>query len=176
MPTQPPPGYGPHGGGWGGGYGSRDYLPDLGRMLASPWQRIAARLIDSLIVGALSAIALLIVLSDDLGDATDFNRIDGAVVLVSLLALGWEVTWVALRGATPGKLAMGIGVITQSGHTPPGWGPAFLRSLLDFFALLPVLGFVIALLEIASLVLLFADERRRTIPDRIATTYVVKTR
>src|SRR5690606_31339140 len=73
MPTQPPPGYGPHGGGWGGGYGSRDYLPDLGRMLASPWQRIAARLIDSLIVGALSAIALLIVLSDDLGDATDFN-------------------------------------------------------------------------------------------------------
>src|SRR5690606_4913720 len=80
MPTQPPPGYG----GYGAPYGSRDYLPDLGRTLASPWHRIAARLIDSLIVGVIATVLLLLVLSDDLGDATDFERIDGAVLLVSL--------------------------------------------------------------------------------------------
>lgn len=170
MPTQPPPGA------WGSGHGARDYLPDLGRTLASPWHRILARIIDSVIVGAASVVLLLVVRFDDLGDAADVNQFDGRVLLVSLLALAWEVCWVALRGATPGKLVMGIGVITQRGDSPPGWGPAFLRSLIDVLALLPILRFLIALLELASLVLLFADERRRTIPDRIASTYVVNTR
>ncbi|HEX7096580.1 MAG TPA: RDD family protein [Acidimicrobiales bacterium] len=168
VPVQPPPGY---------RYGSRDVLPEIGRPLAEPWQRIVARLIDSLIVAMVAVVAVALLDPDLFGDTTnDLDEVNASLFTVTLLAVAWEVAWVALKGGTPGKLAMGIAVTTQRGELPPGWGPAFLRSVLDVFTLLGVLVYVIGLLEIASLVLLFADERHRTIPDRIAGTYVVKTR
>jgi uncharacterized RDD family membrane protein YckC len=109
-------------------------------------------------------------------DLQSFGEFSEFTVAVALLAFVYEVVFVALRGATPGKMAMGIAVIRQDGTFPPGWNAAVLRAVLPLIGIVPVIGFVSGLLELVSVVLLFVDERRRTIPDRIATTYVVRTR
>lgn len=157
---------------------TRDSLPELGRVLSGPWPRVAAALIDGLITAAITTPVLLL--------STDFDDIDGANyfspelsfwwILASLAVVAAEVAFVALKGATPGKLALGIEIIRQDGTSPPGWRAAALRSVLVALSLVPYLNLVTSVLALASLILLFADPRRRTIEDRIATTYVVRSR
>jgi uncharacterized RDD family membrane protein YckC len=170
---QPPPGYGTP------GFVTRDFVPEINRTLADPGRRIVARIIDGLIVGLVIGVPLVIwlVQRDDFSS----GEIEDIGVLPSLLfaipALLYEVVFVALKGATPGKMAMGIAVIRQDGTAPPGWGASCLRYVLNLVGLIPVLGGLASIvLLIISFVFLFTDERRRTIPDRIATTYVVDTR
>jgi uncharacterized RDD family membrane protein YckC len=87
-----------------------------------------------------------------------------------LAGVFYEVAFIATRGATPGKMAMGIAVITQDGRFPPGWAPAATRWVMGA---IPYVG---AIVWIVSLVFLFSDPRSRTVQDRVARTYVVKTR
>jgi uncharacterized RDD family membrane protein YckC len=161
---------------------TRDSLPELGRVLAGPWHRIAARVIDSLLVGFVTGIVFVIVAFDDVDvdDMSGFGGYEGELyrwsIALALVGVAWEVVWVALRGATPGKLALGITIIRTDGTTPPGWGAAVRRNLLAVANLVPIVTYVVLVLEVASLVLLFADPRRRTIDDRIADTYVVRSR
>jgi uncharacterized RDD family membrane protein YckC len=97
--------------------------------------------------------------------------------VLAIPAFLYEVGFTAVKGATPGKMAMGIGVITQRGGDPPGWGPAFKRWVVNLLGIIPVLGGLASLvILIVSFVYLFTDDRRRTVPDRIATTYVVNKR
>jgi uncharacterized RDD family membrane protein YckC len=162
------------------GYGvpSRDALPELGRVLAGPWHRVAASLIDTLITMAISIPVLL--LTTDFDDFRDANYFEVDLttwsVLTSAALLLAEIAFIALKGATPGKLALGIAIIGQDGTSPPGWRKAALRNVLVLLGFVPVVNLVVGLLGTASLILLFADPRRRTIEDRIATTYVVRSR
>jgi uncharacterized RDD family membrane protein YckC len=161
---------------------TRDSLPELGRVLAGPWHRIAARLIDMVIVGFVTGLLFVFLVVDDV----DFDEVSGFggyegewyrwSIALGLLGIAWELVWVALRGATPGKLALGITIIRRDGTSPPGWATAARRNVLAVANLVPIVSYVVLVLEVASLVLLFADPRRRTIDDRIADTYVVRSR
>ena len=60
----------------------------------------------------------------DFGEgATNF----GFTIVAVLLAAAYEIVFVATRGQTPGKMAVGTRVVTEAGDDPPGWGPALIR-------------------------------------------------
>lgn len=162
LPPPPPDPFSP----WGD-------LPG-GRVLASPWARIGARLLDGLILGVLSSV---IILGLSGGDGFDRDGSSWGLAIVSLLlAVVYEVGFVGAMGGTPGKLILGLRIVAQEdGRTPPGWDKAALRYAPDLVILIPVVGGLASLvIVVLSLVWLGTDDRRRTVYDRVATTYVVK--
>jgi uncharacterized RDD family membrane protein YckC len=151
MPS--PGGMGMAGGATLGGVG--------GRPLADPGTRIVARLIDFVI---------LIIASAILGGIVGFDNQIGLQFLTLVLGVGYELAFTALKGGTPGKMIMGLGVVTTSNTYPPGWGPAAIRWVVTA---IPCVGLVVF---IVSLIFLFTDPEHRTVGDRVANTRVVKTK
>jgi uncharacterized RDD family membrane protein YckC len=142
--------------------------------LASPWLRIGARLIDALIL--LTAGFVMSGLFFAGGDSAGTGITVGYAVVLLLLGIAYEIGFVGARGGTPGKLVLGLRIVTQeTGTTPPGWDKAGLRYLPDLAGLVPVIGGLLSLgITIVSIVWLFTDDHRRTVYDRVAGTYVVK--
>jgi uncharacterized RDD family membrane protein YckC len=50
--------------------------------------------------------------------------------LGALFTLLYEVTMVALRGQTLGKMALGLRIVLQQNGQIPGWGPSFVRWII----------------------------------------------
>jgi uncharacterized RDD family membrane protein YckC len=150
-------------------------LPELGRTLAEPGRRIVARIIDALIESVFTVVPVVIwFLQDTSRNADDLQTPPSWFLLGSLFALAYEIGFVAVKGATPGKMAMGIEVIRMDGTAPPGWSTAVKRIVLDLIGVVPGIGVLISLvLTVISFVFLFTDDRRRTLDDRVASTYVV---
>lgn len=172
-PAAPPPGAPAQ---WGPPQAAAVAIPG-GHNLADPWLRIAARFIDGLIIGAVNLI-LILPLIDDGGFGTGFSSSFnlGYLLLSLLIGASYEIGFVGALGGTPGKLLLGLRVVSQeTGETPPGWDKAGLRYLPSLVGLVPILGGLASLaIVIASLVWLFSDDYRRTVYDRVAITYVVK--
>lgn len=161
IPEPPPP----------DSFGSGTVVPG-GHPLGSAWARIGARLIDALIL--IAGTTVLAAAFGGFDDPDEFNA--GATIISILAAVSYEVGFIGVIGATPGKLALGLRVISQEdGRTPPGWDKAFLRYAPFLVALVPEIGPLLSLgVVVVSLVWLGTDDRRRTVYDRVATTYVVK--
>jgi uncharacterized RDD family membrane protein YckC len=86
-----------------------------------------------------------------------------AVALAVLLGAFYYVYFWGVRGATPGKQALGLVVTDDQGRSPIGVGAAILRLLGYFLAGLPLgIGFV--LVPITG----------RGLQDRMARTRVVQ--
>lgn len=89
------------------------------------------------------------------------------VTLLSVQALNRGYDWIFwAQGWTPGARLLRMRIVTEEG-LPPGWGPAFRRvmgSILSELALM--VGYLWVLW----------DGRKQTWHDKIAGTYVVRTR
>ena len=82
-------------------FGSGVVLPG-GRVLASPWARIGARLLDGLILGVVSSVIII-----GLSGGIDRDESTWGLAIVSLLlAVIYEVGFVGAMGGTPGKLVL----------------------------------------------------------------------
>ena len=141
-----------------------------GRPLAGPWERIGARLIDWIIVGIVAAIVSAILGLD--GGALSLGR----ALVQTVLGAVYVITMIGLRGATVGKMALGIAVVRQfDGVTPPGIDVSVRRWIVEIVGLFTFVGALVSLvIFIVSLVYLFTDPMRRTVHDRIGRTFVVK--
>lgn len=145
---------------------------DLGRPLAGPGRRIAARLID---VGLLIGVSILVraLVDDDIG-ATETSAT--AAILTLMATIAYEVGMVAALGATVGKLVMGIRIVDADGTCPPTAAHAIRRWAPNALAIIPVVGILAAMaVLIASLIWIFTDPMRRSIFDRAARTFVIET-
>lgn len=108
-----------------------------------------------------------------------FGRIAALVVALGFL---WDVVWVGLRGATPGKRAHDLKVVRTGTDDQPalwrsfiralGWVPLSLLFADSRSVLMAGIGLV-ALLGIVSLALILRDPKRRSLFDIIAGTEVV---
>lgn len=167
----------------------------FGKRLASPGNRILARIIDVLIA---FAIAFLVIMWD-LG-GTPFESETGGFTLeinsrsldtrieaflFALASFVWAFGWLHLRGGTPGKLLLGLRVMNaENGDIPPDLKTSALRTanyaLTVVAAVGTALGGVINLVTfivgLVSLVMLFTDGHHRTVMDRVAKTLVVSNR
>src|SRR4051812_9371645 len=145
-------------------------------------RRVAAFIIDGLILAAISAIGWF-ALTKSVGSG---GCVGGGVeikgkcrgftaggnrtiwILINTLA-SVGILWVmqGITGKTPGKAMMGIQVVNAEGQ-PPGVGRAALRSILwiidDFPYIIPLLtGFITAL----------TSQRNQRVGDMVASTFVV---
>ena len=163
---------------------------------AAVGKRIGARIIDWLITAICLGIPVVIGLInhidfDALPDPEDselfqsefaaqieaFNPGVGVELVIAFFVL-WEIIWLGLKGASPGKLMLGLRVQnTKTGEIGPGWVAAILRNVTRLLIILGeitgIFVLVALLATLASVVMLFADDQGRTIADRIASTIVV---
>jgi uncharacterized RDD family membrane protein YckC len=147
--------------------------------LAGPAPRLLAYLLDLLICyAAFAAAALVVVLSSAgagaiAGAAEDAVGAGIGVLLVLLFAIQW-VYFAALEaytGRTPGKLALGLRVVTTTGR-PIGFPAAALRNVLRVADALP-LTYAAGCLSIAAFVSMSATRRFQRLGDLVAATMVV---
>jgi uncharacterized RDD family membrane protein YckC len=128
------------------------------------WIRLAAAIIDSivlgLIYGAIGAATGLDLFTDDP------DKIE-AKALVLEIAIGWlyeALLTSSARGATLGKMAVGLRVVTEQGERL-----SFLRATVRFFA-----KYISALILFIGFIMVAFTDRKRGLHDMIAGTLVIK--
>lgn len=140
------------------------------------WIRFVARLIDGAILGIaglLLRLPLMLMLGIGMGRGYTFgmSHAVGAVTGVSLLvnlALGmaYEVYFVSMRGATPGKMALGLKIIRADGSpVPPG------LALGRYFA-----HWISGITLFIGYIMAGFDSQKRALHDRICETRVIYAR
>jgi uncharacterized RDD family membrane protein YckC len=159
-----------------------------GPNLAEPINRIGARIIDGIIWIIVSIIPAAIFGAALIGSgATKVSYISSllAGIVSTALVAGYEIFMVGTRGATLGKMALGLKVIRADG-APATMQDAAMRMALYIglgigAALLGrslgrILGFVQLIVFVVSFVFLFTDKMRQTLWDKVGKTIVVSTK
>ena len=131
------------------------------------WIRVVAYVIDVILVGLVLSVVMSIVGLRQL-NTEDLSDIDPRVNLLTLLVfwLYFALLESSERGATVGKMAMGLRVVTNDGKRL-----SFLNATGRFFARI-LSG---AIFCIGYIMVAFTD-RKRGLHDMIANTLVIKTR
>jgi uncharacterized RDD family membrane protein YckC len=95
--------------------------------------------------------------------------------LITLVMIGtYEVALPLTRGGTLGKLAMGIGIVSDDGSRLVQES-ALVRVAPAMLAAIPVFGFYLAVtVALISVPLMFSDKRTQALWDKMAKTLVVK--
>lgn len=140
-------------------------------VLAGFWKRVAAYLIDSVIVGVagtlvgmvLALFALPLALSDDSGAATAIMHLGVQLFSILLTAVYYAAFHASRGGATPGKMAIGIKVVRTDGSRI-----SLLRGIGRYFA--TILSSLI--LCIGYLMAAFT-QRKQALHDMVCDTLVV---
>ena len=150
--------------------------------LPSPWLRLIARIVDSVIVGIPTAIVFALIAGSaavgGAGVSANSFSTDWGIILAGLvsglIALGYEYYFLAKDGATPGKKLLSLKVIREDG-SPLGSDGAMRRLILAAIGYLPFVGgfFGFAVL-VGTIIMIFADDRRQVPADKVANSIVVK--
>ncbi len=150
--------------------------------IAGPARRMFAQIIDLILCyGAVLLVAVIVVLAM-VGQNAISSALEGTakagvgVLLLVIFAAQWVyfVAWEAMRGTTPGKMALGLRVVTTEGR-PIGLVEASLRNLLRAADALPVafaLGFVPVGYVLGTLAIALSPRFQR-LGDLVAGTIVI---
>lgn len=148
--------------------------------LASPGQRLLARLIDWAVWITISMVLALVLGGGRSTVGTEVTTGASLIagVISTLLIIAYEVWFVANKGGTPGKLVLGLAVADAATRaTPVDYATSVKRVVPILIQFVPVLGPLVSLaIGLISVVLIFSDRQRQTIWDKIAGTVVVRTR
>ncbi len=158
--------------------------------LASIFARAAAKIIDNIICSV--AIVLVMVTTSDLPgvNVTFQDFLEGSSDVISamrpwilgslIISVLYDSLLVGAFGATLGKMALGIRVVSADGNRAT-WNQAFIRGIAPVVLQLPALAAPQSVLAtLGQFILIFgyviavADIERRTLYDRIAGTRVVR--
>ncbi len=152
-------------------------LTPHGRELATPGARFGARLIDLIVLGLILVPLVLRDFDLQAAGVGDDPLSTGEQLAGGLVAAAYEIGLVGLRSATLGKMAVGIEVVRQvDGQAPVGFPTATMRWLPFAIGYVPILfvANLSFLVLLASLVLVFVDDFRRSVYDFAGQTYVVR--
>jgi len=157
--------------------------------LAGQGTRLLARLIDGVLLGVVITIVGLPFLRpflDEIQKASDagaaapstselYGTLIPFIAVAAVIGLAYEVILIGLRGATLGKMALGIKVQRADGTAgAPGLGVALIRwATMQLPSLIPFLGNIWSLID--PLWCLW-DSRRQCLHDKAASTIVVRSR
>ena len=148
--------------------------------LASAGARLGARVLDSIIMIVGYVILLVIGIGAAVGASWDSEEasalsvgaIVATVLLIAIVGILYEVTMIALKGQTLGKMATSIKVVRADNGQVPGWGKSIGRWIIPVaLAFIPVVGWILSLLVYLSLLW---DKIRQGWHDKAAGTLVVK--
>lgn len=141
--------------------------------IAGPARRALGHLLDLLFcyltVFILGAAILLAIMGRAItsGEVTSAAKAGIGAILLLLFAAQWAyfLFWEATFGRSPGKMAVGVRVVTTSGR-PIGWRAAALRNLLRAADLLPI-GYLVGVVSMTL------SSRFQRLGDIVAGTIVV---
>jgi uncharacterized RDD family membrane protein YckC len=125
-------------------------------------RRIAAYLIDILLVGALWTAAALMAFG---ATVLSFGLLGGGFALLGLIPLAYSTLTIGLRGATFGQQLFDLEVRDQSLRRPSVF-QALIQTVL-FYATVPTTGGL-------ALVAVFFFARRRTLHDLLSGTQLLR--
>lgn len=156
--------------------------------VAGPGRRALAHILDQILCALILAVGVFIVILvfAAVGSQVDVMDALGAaqgILLVVLFAVEWIyfVGFEAVKGASPGKLALGMKVLTTTGQ-PIGFSHAALRNLLRAADAMPLpyaaglisaFAHTLSLLYPAGLLSMLLTRRFQRIGDLVAGTMVV---
>ena len=156
--------------------------------VAGPGRRALAHVLDQILCGLIVFVGALVVLlvMAAVGSQFGFMEAMGAaqgILLVVLFVVEWVyfVAFEAIKGASPGKLALGMKVLTTTGQ-PIGFSHAALRNLLRAADAMPLpyaagiitaFAHTLSFLYPAGLIAMLLTRRFQRIGDLVAGTMVV---
>jgi uncharacterized RDD family membrane protein YckC len=134
------------------------------------WIRFAARLIDWIILGIVQAFTALVFFgsfgaqfSPSVMQSASSGLRLGFQLLSFAIGIVYEVTFLRYRGATPGKMALGLKVVRSNG-APLGWGISVGRYFMQVVStIILFIGFIMA----------GFDDEKRALHDRVCDTRVI---
>ncbi len=134
------------------------------------WIRVVARLIDSIVVIAIQAsIAFLLLGAFGAEFFPNVYRSQPAASRITFqflsffIGIAYEVVFLRYRGATLGKIALGLKVVRSDGEAL-GWGISIARYFMYL-----VSGFILAI----GYIMAGFDPEKRALHDRVCDTRVV---
>lgn len=131
--------------------------------------RFLALIIDALLLLLITCPLSIISFVANDGETADFSGISAVMNCLGLLVfLGYFIGMETLRGATVGKMALGLKVVKTDG-SQPDWGTSVVRNLLRFVDTFPY--FIPYLL---GAILIWSSPTRQRLGDRVAGTMVVR--
>lgn len=168
--------------------------------LASPWERIGAAVINSIIAAVVGIFCFFAFVpafrSPSPAGIVRATSIGAIISILLLLALCiWQIVWMTKRGQSIGKRLMGIRVIGLEGQNPGFVGTVLMREIVFnciVAAIVLIIGAVLgtghsasggaSLMDLLSnvpslicLIMLFRPQTmRRTLQDYLAKTIVIK--
>ncbi len=174
-PEPPPPP--PHGNAGQGNEPTRGWATnDIGESvaLAGAGQRLLARIVDMVVVGLPATIVAALAFSQGSDDTAAIPV--GASLSVTAIWLIYEVSMVARKGQTLGKMATHIKVVRAENSGLPEWNHSFIRwapmgVCSAISAWLPLVGLLSLLIYLSFL----WDRKRQGWHDMAGKTLVVKT-
>lgn len=134
------------------------------------WIRFVARLIDGIIVGIAQACIALVFFGTfgaqfmpSVTRSASIGLMLGFQLLSYALVIAYDVTFLRYRGATPGKMALGLEVVRSNGASL-GWGVSVGRYFMYFVSgLTLMIGYIMA----------GFDDQKRALHDRVCDTRVI---
>ena len=170
LPTAPPPPPGPGGYTPTGVKGRVVIIASRQQLLASPLRRLGARIIDWIIL----AIPTFFFIGTLLNPDSDESGVENLLLMSlvgALIGILYEVTLVAIKGQTVGKMATGITIVRGDDGRVPGWGKATGRwALPSLWGIVPLIGWLFTLLCYLSLTW---DRHHQGWHDKAVRTYVI---
>ena len=91
------------------------------------------------------------------------------IVTLVIGYLIWAMCFTWRRGQTPAKQLLGTRTYKLETQRAATWGTMFLREVIG-----TILNGIAYIGLVVSFVFLFTDEARRTVPDRIAGTIILR--
>lgn len=157
--------------------------------LSGWWRRVGAYVIDSLIVGLLTVIPLVIVyfltgvefkyLDDDQLDVPASQETAFAIFVLAALASAlivptvyYCVTMSRTNGQTVGKQSSGIRVVREDGQ-PVTAGFAFVRQILVIYLLFGMVGGIVYIAQPLDFLWPLWDKKNQALHDKIVKSRVV---
>ena len=135
-----------------------------GEQLAGPAARLGARVLDWVVIAVIGGVTAVIGIPRGLGGPEMF-------LLLPMVGFLYEVPLTAVRGQTLGKMALRIKVVGADNGLVPGWGRSIGRGMPLVAAVVPVAGWIGALLVYVSMLW---DDRHQGWHDKAARTLVVR--
>jgi uncharacterized RDD family membrane protein YckC len=134
--------------------------------LAPAWRRLAARVVDGLILAAIFTALVATGVMDV--DVSSVDRIPQTFFAMAVIVGGiYETAFIASRGQTPGKMALRIKVVRAEAPVPPGLGRAVVRWAV------PAVASIVPLGPLVVYGWLVWDRRRQGLHDKAARTLVI---
>ena len=133
------------------------------------WVRVAASVIDSILLIALIGPLMAIIYGPEVWlepNQSQGGGLLGGVINYLLPALAVLVFWY-YKSATPGKMAFGLTIVDAKTGGKPGTGQLIGRYLCYYVSMLPL---------VLGIVWVGIDKRKQGFHDKLAGTLVIKRR